>query len=280
MEEKDWEDESGERFIFRHRPATVYALGEIENDKLLFQSRKKLNDPGELQIDFCSSETLTEESLPALIEKVLNIHAGAMESDTEESWREGLERLKGVSEERADAVRAFRKHHEHQIEEIKLSVEENLKLGVCCFTKAGLSQTMIAHYGQNSGVILAYKRTELAPDEKCLREVTYSARPFLLNAIDIYSSADPDEAFRRQHQFMAHKAACWAYEKELRLILKKEGPAVHAVNAQALAGACLMPNADASFSRLVKSICQQRGIPLFKIDASDAYKYVAKRVSE
>ncbi len=274
MQEKDWEDETGERFVFRHRPATVYALDELLSGTLFFQTRENLNDPGELVYQFKDGEDLPPDERRKFYLQVVNLLPDPQKSTARHYLAktfasEGLDVGNAKLEQLMEGI----------LPEVRKKcaevLEQEFKRGICCFTKAGMDPTMIAHYGDNSGLVIAYSRGVGRIDAgDALSDVVYGELPPVISAFKLLVSDDPSE----HEQFWAHKSSPWKYEKELRLISDGFGPHPKQVGSEHIRGACLMPKADESFTRLVKSICRERSIALFKIDAGDAYKYVAKKV--
>jgi len=189
--------------LYKYVPPTEWAFKNLVRNQLWFSSPQGFNDPYDCQVPL-------ELSKPADAELVAIVH-GSLSGVPAQVAQEKLARLlpggSPSSLVREQVESAYAKLFEEQR-------STNLtKRGVCCFSEQLDSFPMWGHYSDShQGFCLEFDTT-FDPFQK-VHAVSYTdARP-VVNASSLILGDDSDALIT----MVATKAACWAYEKEWRVI--------------------------------------------------------------
>ena len=283
MNEEDiWSDTTGEKYLYRYRPASVFTVHEVMFQGLYFQTRDKLNDLAEMKVEFRQFDDIlisTEEKISILMQSLEE--RGHTVRDLRQQW---IERFVSSPSEAKDELNnnfeiAFRKAEIEQRDQ----VEEILKGGVCCFSTKPLNPTMLAHYSNNDGVVLAFDREKMLSSldvkDNAVFKVRYESEPIPIDLMSIIlKGLHPEFEQAPSVDFVAMKHEDWKYESELRLVSMEKNGSFQSLGNGALAGLCFAPKSSETTREIFSKICSDNSIPVFECESINSYHYRAKLI--
>lgn len=276
-------DTTGERYLYRYRTANHFTIDEILNHYLYMTSRDQLNDLNEFKwrIDTDSENNIFRASTQekaAWIVNGINIHGADVR-------KLGLDNFTRSCVENISLGPA---HYEKFINAELMNLFSNIYNGIkenydyddvfriACFSRKPLNATMMGHYGNNQGVIIAYDVQEIRKHygNNALVPVTYDDKPYSYPLSKMHDLSEPG-LYQSIHVGMcARKFKDWAYEEEVRFVLRNSQE-IDNINHQAvlfpsvIAGVCLAPKIQKQFSNVLIHACTERKIPVFKAQERD-----------
>jgi len=173
------------------------------------------------------------------------------------------------------------------LHEVKKYSENDDAQRIACFSKKAVSATMMGHYGNNEGVIIAYDVDELENllGHDALLAVIYSNDPYAFPLEKINDPFSPNLHREIHVGTSGRKYVDWTYEQEVRLVVK-DTKAIESTSHQltllpnSIAGICMVPNINTQFKNVLIHVCDKRNIPIFKVVKNDkSYLLSTKRVN-
>lgn len=271
-----WSDRTGEKYLYRHRPAGVYAIDEILKGYVYLTPLDQLNDLNEGRLNFFKApEATTREEKLSYINHIAQKHQASKFSknllhsflvDPERAW--------------AQVEQLFSETHDYGVGQLKDALAD-FNIGICCFSKRSLSPTMMAHYGNNQGIVICYDFNALreALESNVLFPVDYVESPATLDQYDLFfnTHSKADEVLEKSLQSaIRSKYIDWEYEKEVRLYSASYAGRELQLPDGAIKGVCLALNTSGQTARVMLEICNMRNIPLYWSSHGDGYEYEAK----
>lgn len=278
-------DTTGEKYLYRYRPDSVYTIDEILNQYVRFSMKDSLNDVFEFSFGgFLSSNRTSLKEKNILLHKLFSRLNATPEPTIKVSQSEligietnpDLDHFEGRGDELIGMLESAARS---QIE----TMERHLnKVAVSCFCKKPLNATMMGHYCNNSkGLLISFKRKHLESslsDISKLLDVIYSSEPYKMS-LETFLDSSQVADWQLRNELLARKHSDWIYEDEVRAIIPN--PEVSGTNfyfdLSCIAGVCFAPSANEAFKRVVCSICRQMNIPVYeckKIDGTYDFKSV------
>jgi hypothetical protein len=280
-------DTTGEKYLYRYRGANHFTIDEILNHYLYMTDRSQLNDLNEFKWKL---ETGGEGNIfnASIAEKTSWIARG-IKSYIPEHIDLGMDNFtKDCVESISKGPKLHKDFIDKKLFELVLDIYQGLKeyynndvFRIACFTKKPLNATMMGHYGGNEGVIVAYDVQEIRKHlgDFALIPVNYDDKPYSHPLSKLH---DPNTSgfYQDIHVGMcATKFKDWAYEEEVRLVLRN-GEKIQKETHQfvllpsAVAGVCLAPKIKKQFSNVLIQSCSQRKIPVFNvIEKEETYDF-------
>lgn len=271
-----WSDDSGEKYLYRHRSAGIYAIDEILTNYVHLTPLDQLNDLNEGRLNFVEPPGgLSRRDKLAYLNRVAT-ERGAFD------FKENLVR-NFIHDENAawnQVEDLFADTHEYGAGQLK-EMLSTFNIGICCFSKRPLSPTMMAHYGNNQGVVICYDsevlRRELSSD--ILFSVDYVDSPVVLDQYDLFFGQVNNTELVMEKSLknaVRSKYKDWEYEKEVRLYSVEYAGRELMLPDDAIKGVCLAMNASKQTIRVMFEVCRQQNIPLYRSTHGDGYEYEAQ----
>ncbi|MEH6451140.1 MAG: DUF2971 domain-containing protein [Oleispira sp.] len=283
-------DTTGEKYLYRYRPDTVYAIDELLNQYMRFSTKESLNDVFEFTVGMEESfEGLSIQDQNKYVYDFLeankqlhvidkNAGAGTAEKLKKDPASDHLE---GRAPEILNAIEGI-------LKDVVAEIEKKFQdMAVACFCKKPLNATMMGHYCNNSrGLIISYKRDVLESmfgTKDVLFDVVYADSPYKItpnNFIDLINRKY-DQQYR--NQFLGRKHSDWIYEDEVRAVQDDNDTLnnILKISSECVAGVCLGSNAPDAFKRVVANTCNLHKIPIFESTKKDmSYDFVVAPLDE
>lgn len=248
-EDQLWDDDTGQRFLYRHRPATTFTISEIQENYLWAASRQSLNDPTENVIEYRT----------ALDQAAIEAQGLPMHTSRD---RLAAAFLKARRAAFKTTVRTFKDHAQRQLEK-----------GVVCFSMSALSRTMMAHYGNNQGVVICYDREKLESvgDKVSFREIDYVDEPSLIELSQLKNNKGVFDATRVLSGRLYQKHKDWSYEKEIRMLYgdgldKRIQLPKGAIRAVCFDIDCALPAFE-----IIAKLCLENDIDIYEAKSGEGY---------
>ena len=271
-------DTTGEKYLYRYRSANHFTIDEILNHYLYMTDRSQLNDLNEFKWRLETGgegnifDASTEEKISWIVKSIKSYIPENRDLGINNFTRECVENI-------SRGKKFYKEYVDKKLFELVLDIYKGLKehydnevFRIACFTKKPLNATMMGHYGGNEGVIVAYDVQEIRKHlgNFALITVNYDDKPY---SYPLSKSHDPNTPgfYQDIHVGMcATKFKDWAYEEEVRLVLRNgekmlKDTQQFVLFPSAVAGVCLAPKIKKQFSNVLFQTCSQRKIPMFKV---------------
>ncbi|MDF1640441.1 DUF2971 domain-containing protein [Thalassolituus oleivorans] len=281
MKEEDiWSDTTGEKYLYRYRPANLFTLHEVMFQRLYFQTRDKLNDPAEMRINFQNLEKMDLGRKITLYMRALEkggLNEATLRNELIEKW------VKDWREAQASFISRFDAILNESEAKYRSLTESILKNGICCFSKKPLNPTMLAHYSNNDGVVLAFDRKKMLKSLKIENTGFFNVQyetdqtPIDLKSL-IFHDLEPESSNKPKIDFLAMKYKDWEYESEVRLVSTDKGASSEILDNGVLAGLCFAPKSSETTREIFSKICSDNSIPVFECESINSYHYRAKLI--
>lgn len=266
-------DTTGEKYLYRYRPDTVYVIDEILNQYIKFSAKDSLNDVFEFSIGTLSNfELLSVEEQNKYLYEFLKVNNKLNILD--ETLGLGLanklilnpkvDHLKGQAVSILSII-------EDGLNNVAKGLEEEFqKITVACFCRKPLNATMMGHYCNNSkGLMVSYHREGMErafSGKNDLYDVIYDDNPLRITPSDFIDMIRGNSPVDYRTHFLGRKHSDWVYEDEVRVVKEndEESKNIHKVGLDTIAGVCFAFNATSAFKRIISSICLSQSIPVFE----------------
>jgi hypothetical protein len=302
-----WADTTGEKYLYRHRRSTVEALDELQRSYLYLCPHERLNDLNDcrLFLEPIPSDLTKEKKLECLTAFFRLNGVGSKEHEvipndlTKEMNLEYLIALlkrNGRGSKEREAIQNSEKYedwpHVNNIfdqltanyREIFENQFKSTQFGVCCFSEKSLNPTMMAHYGDNKGVVFCFDAKKLRrelPEDNVLFKAEYVKTPGQLNILNLFHEKVTDDKVKDLiDMVIRQKYVDWSYEEEVRLISYIYSDLEVSISKGLIVGVCLGIDASPAAIRVFYRACRELNIPCFKAMPGNHFDYIPKRINE